>query len=127
MADTVTTQVLTDGPKTSVLKFTNVSDGTGETTVKKVDVDTLSSSPSSVKIMQAWIATSGMAVSILFDATANVLALTAPENQCCHLDFRSFGGIQNNAGSGVTGDILFTTTGATSGDAYSIILEVSKS
>ena len=32
----------------------------------------------------------------------------------------------NNAGSGVTGDIDFTTVGHSSGDAYSIILILNK-
>jgi len=36
MADAVTSQSLDDNPKTAVLKFTNVSDGTGESAVKKV-------------------------------------------------------------------------------------------
>ena len=44
-----------------------------------------------------------------------------------HLDFRSFGGIKNNAGSGITGDIDLTTLHHTSDDAYTIILELSKS
>ena len=30
MADAVTSQTIIDGPKTAVLKFTNISDGTGE-------------------------------------------------------------------------------------------------
>lgn len=126
-ADTVTTQVLTDGPKTSVLKFTNVSGGDGESAVVKVDVSTLSGAPSKVKIMQAWFSTDGMSVDVAFDATANVLAFTAPAGLAEHMDFRCFGGIQNNAGTGVTGDIVFTTRGHTAGDTYSIILEVSKS
>ena len=30
MADAVTSQTFIDGPKTVVMKFTNISDGTGE-------------------------------------------------------------------------------------------------
>ena len=36
------------------------------------------------------------------------------------------GGLPNNAGSGVTGDIDFTTVGHSNGDAYSIILVLTK-
>jgi hypothetical protein len=43
MADTVTSQTIQDGDKIAVLKFTNASDGTGESAVKKVDVSALSS------------------------------------------------------------------------------------
>ena len=38
MADTVASQTLADGPKTAVLKLTNISDGSGESAVTKVDV-----------------------------------------------------------------------------------------
>jgi len=40
--------------------------------------------------------------------------------------YDSFTGIPNNAGSGVTGDIDFTTVGHSSGDSYHIILEMVK-
>ena len=43
-----------------------------------------------------------------------------------HMDFKNFGGIPNNAGSGKNGDILFTTKGHSSGDTYSITLEMAK-
>mgnify|MGYP003128809104 FL=1 len=43
MADAVTSQTIVDGAKTAVLKFTNVSDGSGESAVKKVDVSALAS------------------------------------------------------------------------------------
>jgi hypothetical protein len=36
MADTVTSQTILDGERNCVMKFTNVSDGTGESAVAKV-------------------------------------------------------------------------------------------
>ena len=42
MADAVTSQTLADGDKIAVVKFTNLSDGSGEASVKKVDVSALS-------------------------------------------------------------------------------------
>ena len=42
MVDAVATQTIQDGQKMVVQKFTNVSDGTGEDAVVKVDVSTLS-------------------------------------------------------------------------------------
>ena len=45
MADALTSQVIVDGPRNAVLKFTNVSDGTGQTDAVLVDVSTLSSDP----------------------------------------------------------------------------------
>ena len=41
MADAVTSQTLSDGDSTAVMKFTNISDGNGESSVKKVDVSAL--------------------------------------------------------------------------------------
>ena len=47
MADAVTSQTFIDGPKHAVLKFTNVSDGSGEDAVTKVDVSALATSSAS--------------------------------------------------------------------------------
>lgn len=127
MADAVTTQVLFDGSKKSVLKFTNASDGTGESAVVKVDVSGLVDAPTKVAINKIWFTTDGMAVKMLWDATTDVLAYTVAANQTGFLDFSDFGGIKNNAGTGVTGDLVFTTVGHTAGDSYSIILEMTKS
>ena len=41
MADAVTSQTIIDTEKRVVMKFTNLSDGSGESAVKKVDVSAL--------------------------------------------------------------------------------------
>jgi hypothetical protein len=41
MADNVTSQTILDGERLFIGKYTNISDGTGETAVVKVDVSTL--------------------------------------------------------------------------------------
>ena len=41
MADAVTSQTLLDSEKKCIFKFTNISDGSGEANVKKIDVSTL--------------------------------------------------------------------------------------
>lgn len=131
MADAVTSQTLIDGPQTAVMKFTNISDGTGESAVKKVDVSALSSSAdgdtcTGVVIEKMWWQCIGMKVQILFDATTDVFCIELGENQSGHHDYTSFGGLTNNAGSGVTGDIMFTTVGHTSADTYTVILYMRK-
>ena len=45
MADAVATQTIQDGAKTAIFRFTNVSDGTGESAVTKIDVSSLSNDP----------------------------------------------------------------------------------
>ena len=45
MADAVTSQtILDDGGKNLIMKFTNISDGTGESAVAKIDVSALTKS-----------------------------------------------------------------------------------
>ena len=80
MADTVTSQTIQDGEKVAVMKFTNVSDGTGESAVKKVDVSALTTnsageSCTKVSVARIYWATRGMGVNIEFDATTNVLLI----------------------------------------------------
>ena len=138
MADAVTSQTLSDGDRVAVVKFTNISDGTGESSVKKVDVSALTANSHTgaacarVHITQVWYAISGMRVDLEWNASSYVKALilgagVALEPTNGHFDFRSFGGIKNNAGGGIDGDIDLTTLHHTSNDAYTIILELSKS
>jgi hypothetical protein len=130
MADAVTSQVIFDGSKRAILKFTNISDGTGETGVVKVDVSALTpynGAPcSSVSIERIEAVTIGMGIDILWDATADALCMTLGSDQFFTFDFTRFSGITNNAGAGKNGDILFTTIGASAGDRYTIVLELLK-
>tara|TARA_R100001443_G_scaffold28839_2_gene42072 strand:- start:1039 stop:1443 length:405 start_codon:yes stop_codon:yes gene_type:complete len=131
MADTVTSQTIQDGDKIAIMKFTNASDGTGESAVKKVDVsalkaNSLGQSCTSVTISRIYWACVGMRVNIEFDASTNVLAMPLPADSTGDEYYDLFTGIPNNAGSGKTGDIDFTTVGHSSGDAYSIILVLTK-
>ena len=131
MADAVTSQTLFDGDKHVVMKFTNISDGTGESAVKKVDVSALNSdiygnTCSSVAIEKIWWQCIGMKVRMFFDATSDAFIIELGENQSGHHDYSEFNGLINNAGSGKTGDIDFTTVGHSSGDTYTITLKMRK-
>lgn len=130
MADTVATQILFQGDKVLVMKFTNASDGTGESAVKKVDVTTLATyqgkACTAVQIDKIYGLTHGMEVRLLWEATANGTILTVPQNVMQTMDFDQFGGLDNNTTTGKTGNILFTTLDASSGDAYTIILVMRK-
>jgi hypothetical protein len=131
MADNVTSQTILDGERLFIAKYTNISDGTGETAVVKVDVSTLNPNSfgyacNGVKINKIWMAAQGMDVRILWDADVNLLAWQATSNGPYLMDFSSFGGLSNNAGTGRNGDIAFSTHDASAGDAYTIILECIK-
>jgi hypothetical protein len=132
MADAVASQTLLDGERMAIMKFTNISDGTGETKVIKVDVSALTSSASGgvcdgVTITKIHAATHGMEVQIFWDATTDVFCWSIPQNSQYTIDFSLFGGLTNNAGAGKTGDVLFSTADASAGDFYTVVLEMVKS
>jgi len=131
MADAVTSQTILDGERLFIAKFTNISDGTGEAAATKIDVSALNPSEAGnacngVKIHKIWAQTQGMGVDIIWDATTDVLCETITEDTFYLMDYSSFGGLPNNAGAGVTGDVAFTTVGASAGDRYTIVLECIK-
>jgi len=132
MADAVASQTIVDGPSHVAIKFTNISDGTGESAVTKVDVSALEAdsrtglSCTDVNIERVWWQCIGMKVRILFDADTDVMAIELGENQSGDHDYSKFGGLVNNAGTGKTGDVKFTTVGASSGDTYTVILYMRK-
>ena len=131
MADTVASQTLADGQKTAVLKLTNISDGTGESAVTKVDVSALQTSAdgdtcTGVTIERIWWQCIGMKVQILWDATTDLFCIELGDIQSGDHDYTKFGGLTNNSGSGKTGDVNFTTVGHTSGDTYTVILYLRK-
>jgi len=131
MADAVTSQKLFDGERIAIMKFTNISDATGESAVLKVDVSALNPSASGgvcdgVSIIKLFAATGGMGVNILWDADTDVTAFIVATDSAYAYDFSKNGGLTNNAGAGKTGDIRFTTIGASTGDTYTIELEMVK-
>jgi hypothetical protein len=127
MADAVATTTIIDGPRKAVIYCTDTSDGDGEAAVTKVDVSALSQntdldSCTGVRLEKVVFSNVGMGVKILWDATADVIALELPADYSDTLDFSDISGLPNYSGSGKTGDIQFTTVGATSGDTYSVTL-----
>ena len=125
MADAVTTTIIDNGAKNAVMHFTNVSDGTGESLVTKVDASSLSNPSTNTKILQIWYSLSGMDVDIFFVGAADTLGLTLSSTDSGHMDFRSFGGLPATGGD-PTGDLKFSTRSATLGDAYSITIAMKK-
>lgn len=129
MADAVSSQLLADGASEAVMKFNNVSDGTGETAVLKVDVSALAANYigqpcTSVTIRRIHASVNGMSVNIIWDADTDVSAfIVGPGIYSFDL---STAPLWNNAGTGKNGDVMFTTIGASAGDTYSIILEMIK-
>jgi hypothetical protein len=125
-----TTQTLHDQDHVAVMKF-HFDDGSAETNVLKVDVSGLADNRrgqacTQVAIERIWYnISSDINVDIIWDATANVTALTLGGDGM--IDLRSVGPIENTAGAGKTGDVLFSTIGTVAATSrYSIILELRK-
>ena len=133
MADAVTSTTIQDGNRIAVIQLTNTSDGTGESAVTKVDVSALAANTANgqactgVKLGRIVYSTFGMSVKLLWNATTNTICWDLNSDYTTDEDFTGFGGIQNTAAaSGKTGDIKLTTTGASSGDSYVIVLTLIK-
>ena len=132
MADAVTSQTIEDGGKNLVMKFTNISDGTGESAVAKIDVSAVDTEPSTgaacsrVTLQRIWFSNIGMGFKLYWNATTNMFICQAPKDWSDTWDFTdssiTLPGIPNNAGSGVNGDLLLTTNDHTSGDTYSVVV-----
>ena len=131
MADAVASQTLFDGERKAIMKFTNTSDGTGETNVVKVNPASLSPSAAGgacdrVTITKITGLTHGMEVVLKWKASTPVVIETIPQNNNYQQDFEKIGGLTNNAGTGVDGAITFSTQDASSGDTYTVVLEMVK-
>jgi hypothetical protein len=138
MADVVTSQTIVDttGVKT-VMKFTNISDGSGETLVTKMDASALNfmSEDSTKKIAKIYWAVnttngkSGVELLWAGSGTSSANATIAfLSGRGFHDYFTAGNSIPNNAtltdNTSPAGDILLSTKGFVAGDNYTIILEV---
>ena len=138
MADVVTSQTIVDtvGTKT-VMKFTNISDGSGETLVTKVDASALTfvtedANRVLAKIYWSVNTTNGKSgVELLFAGSGDNAANSTIgffAGRGFH-DYHTAGNsIPNNAtltaNTSPAGDILLSTKGFVAGDNYTIILEI---
>jgi hypothetical protein len=126
MAMQVTSQTLYDNARNVVMRFTGVSDGSGdEINVKKVDVAAMSPpAGASLKIRRVNYSVAGGILRMLWDA--NDPAEFADLQGFDHVDYRRFGGLINGGGDTATGSILFSTLGFDAGSSYDVTIEMIK-
>jgi hypothetical protein len=128
MADLVTTQTIADTSGVKfVVKMTNLSDGTGEQLVNKVDASELTfmTEDGQRKIARVWYsintANNKSAVELVWAGTTNATAMLLSGNG--YMDLRTAGNeIPNNATT-PTGDVLLSTKNFANGDNYTLIVE----
>ena len=138
MADVVTSQTLVDttGTKT-VMKFTNISDGSGETLVTKMDASALTfmtedATKTVAKIWWSVNTTNGKSGVELLWAGSGTSAANATigffSGAGYHDYYTAGNSIPNyatlTANTSPAGDILLSTKGFVSGDNYTVIVEV---
>lgn len=128
MANTIAKQTLVDGEVNLVVKVSVTGDGSGEETgTTLIDVSSYSGAPSRVKMLEIQGALRGFAVTLEWNATANLDFFTIPAEIEINENFQRFGGIINNGAAGVDGDINISTTGLGAADEGSFILHMRKS
>lgn len=125
MADAVDTIVVRNSPREYIVRLLNISDGTGEFAVIKVDISTLvgpnGRAPSAVSLQEMQWAIQGFnSVRLYWDHTTDdeidVLSGVG------YRSYRDVGGLMDQRSAGGTGDVLLTTAGAASGNTYDITL-----
>lgn len=140
MANTISTATINYSGRESTTYLTLQSDGTQETATIIYDSSVIAAllasldgvkgfaDPLNSRILEIYAssnAASTARVRLLFDASTDVVAMDIPcATNATKANFRKMGGLLNKGGSGITGDILLTTTGLASGDTVTIVITV---
>ena len=121
MADIITTQTIADTSGVKyVTKLTNLSDGTGETLVKKVDASELTfmTEDGNRKISKIWYSintnSNKSGIELVWDGVTNATALLLSGNG--YWDLRTAGNEIANNSTTPTGDVLLSTKNFITGD-----------
>lgn len=133
MADTVTSQKLKDHATAWAYKFTNESDGTGETNVLKVDVSGLTAASNSALTDQrvninkiTWsIAGANTKVKLMWSGDTPNTIVYLSGSGTMDLATNLTAPITNNIAN-TNGDIYLSTLGSVVGAGYTIIIEGKK-
>ena len=128
MADIVSTQVLSDTSGVKyVAKMTNISDGSGESLVKKIDASsaTFMTEDGSRKIAKIWWSVnttkSNASVELVWGGETNATAMLL--NGQGYWDLRTAGNEIINNATTPTGDVLLSTRDFVVGYNYTILVE----
>ena len=117
----VVIQELYDSDFITTIKVTTTSTNSAVQILDASDLEGAATNPRVSIVACQW--TVGNQTDILFDASSNVVALSLNGNGTFNVGGQTLPTIANNAGTGVTGDILITNGSASVG---TIILKVKK-
>ena len=128
MADTISTQVISDTSGVKyVIKMTNISDGSGESLVKKIDASetTFMTEDGNRKIAKIWWSVNAISkkacVELVWEGATNATGMLLAGQG--YWDLRTAGNEVINNATTPTGDVLLSTRDFVVGDNYTIIVE----
>ena len=119
----VSAVTLKDTDFETVVKVTTTGTNTNQSIVDASALEGAESNPRLAIVACQW--TTGNQTNLLFDATSNVVALSLNGNGAYNVGSQQMPSILNNAGSGVTGDILLTNGSASVGTIWLKLRKVS--
>lgn len=127
MVDSVTSEYIFSGQRRKLLHLTNISDGTGESGVVKVDLSAITFNngvvPTGSAVDAVHYNIQGFAsVRLYWDHTTDDEIAILPAGQGS-IDWFAYGGKADPRSTGGTGDIILTTNGAAAGATYDITIE----
>jgi hypothetical protein len=126
MANTVEVQTINDGPKNLVIHLHIDGDGTGDlSNVNIIDISALNVPCAKLRLVRLQAEFIGVSAELKWDATTPIHFMVIPDYDV-NMDLEYCGGIPNNAGVGVTGDVLISTTGLGAGDTGHAVMHFYK-
>jgi len=112
MANTISTQVILDSTRNTIIKITIAGDGSGdESNTIIFNASDYIGGNTSNKIWRIEYSLNNFDADLLWDADTNVPIITLSKNYEQDVCYEFVGGLVNNAGTGKTGDILMSTDG----------------
>ena len=119
----VSAVTLKDTDYETVVKVTTTGTNTNASIVDASALEGAESDPRLAIVACQW--TTGSQTNILFDASSNVVALSLNGNGSYNVGSQQMPSIPNNAGGGITGDILLTNSSASVGTIWLKLRKVS--
>jgi len=130
MAIAATQQIIADGPRNLVVKytFTGTSGDAAAVILVNVsgfvDANGVALGANALTLMGVQASLIGFSAALLWEAATDIPLITIPDGQPINQDFSKFGGIRDNSTTTSTGDVVITTTGytAAAGDGGHVYL-----
>jgi hypothetical protein len=132
MANIVTVTKLLNTTKRDIIHVYVTGDGSGEetnTVLYDYSADAYQpTAKNNLWLEKVWASVDGaVSVDLNWDATTPVKVQCLPQyTPAREIDYSCFGGIKNFAGSGITGDLTFSTVGLGASEHASIVLDIRK-